>query len=253
LIIILAALTDLAMIDSSQGLLAAGLASGIGVAAALDIAILRVRHGRWEFPSGAVLTGWLVAMVLSPYEPWYVPAATSAIAVVSKYVVRSRTANVFNPAALAIVVTFYALGTGQSWWGALPDLQGPGLVALFATGLYMADRVNKMPLVLVFLFVYYGLFTISAFVGDPRHVAEVYRSPDVNAALFFAFFLLTDPPTSPAKYRDQIVCGVLVAAASYVIFQVTGAAHYLLSGVLVGNVWEAWRRARLHAARALAR
>jgi len=33
-----------------------------------------------------------------------------------------------------------------------------------------------------------------------------------------------------------------VAVAAFAIFQWTGAAHYLLSAVLVGNVWEAWRR-----------
>lgn len=62
--------------------------------------------------------------------------------------------------------------------------------------------------------------------------------------LFFAFFILTDPPTSPVKYPQQIVCGVLVAGVSYAVFEFVGAAYYLLAGVLVGNVWEAWRRVR---------
>jgi len=66
--------------------------------------------------------------------------------------------------------------------------------------------------------------------------------PDLHAALFFAFFFLTDPPTSPNRYRDQIICALIVAAAGYLIFERLGAAHYLLSGVLVGNVWEAGRR-----------
>ena len=29
--------------------------------------------------------------------------------------------------------------------------------------------------------------------------------------------MLTDPPTSPPKYRDQLVCAVIVAAAGLVI------------------------------------
>jgi Na+-translocating ferredoxin:NAD+ oxidoreductase RnfD subunit len=65
----------------------------------------------------------------------------------------------------------------------------------------------------------------------------------LQAALFFAFFILTDPPTSPVKYVDQLVCGAIVAAASFATFELVGAACYLLAGVLVGNVWEAWRRA----------
>ena len=63
--------------------------------------------------------------------------------------------------------------------------------------------------------------------------------------LFFAFFILTDPPTSPTKYRDQIICGVLVAVVSYAVFEWIGAVYYLLAGVLAGNVWEAWRRKRI--------
>ena len=88
------------------------------------------------------------------------------------------------------------------------------------------------------------LFTITTFLTDPAQFVEIYRSPDLQAVLYFSFFILTDPPTSPAKYRPQIICGVLVAAVSFAVFEWIGAAYYLLAGVLVGNVWEAFRRAR---------
>ena len=227
------------------GLLAASVA-----AMAVDAPILRFRNGEWEFPSGALLTGLIVAMVLSPMEPWHIPAITAAIAVASKYLARTRSANIFNPAALALVVSFYAFDTGQSWWGALPDAAPYLLVVLFATGIFIADRVNKMPLVIAFLGVYYLLFTITAFIGDPGRLVEIYRSPDLQAVLFFAFFMLTDPPTAPTKYRDQIICGAIVAVVGYAVFEWVGAAYYLLAGLLVGNVWEGWRRARVSARRA---
>src|SRR5436190_10423873 len=76
------------------------LTSAIGVAALVDAVILRYRRGAWEYPSGAVLTGAIIAMVLSPHEPWYVAATAAAVGVFSKYVFRLRTANIFNPAAL---------------------------------------------------------------------------------------------------------------------------------------------------------
>ena len=150
----------------------------------------------------------------------------------------------FNPAALALVVAFYVFHTAQSWWGSLPEITPWALAVIFATGIFITDRVNKMPLVLAFLGCYYLLFTVTAFVGDPNGVAEVFRNPDLNAVLFFAFFILTDPPTSPVKYPDQLVCAVIVAVTSYAVYEWVGAAYYLLAGVLVGNVWEAWRRVR---------
>ncbi|HEV8410484.1 MAG TPA: hypothetical protein VGQ30_08240, partial [Gemmatimonadaceae bacterium] len=86
------------------------------------------------------------------------------------------------------------------------------------------------------------LFTITAFVGDPAKVVDMYRAPDLHAALFFAFFMLTDPPTSPPKERDQLVYGAITAAVSYAVFELIGAAYFLLAGLLVANIWEAARR-----------
>jgi Na+-translocating ferredoxin:NAD+ oxidoreductase RnfD subunit len=212
------------------------------VAAFIDVFVLRAKTGIWEIPDGAILTGLFIAMVLSTYQPKYVAVITSAVAIVSKHVFRSRWANVFNPAAFALVATFYVFDTAQNWWGALPEVNPVFVVVLFATGYYIVDRVNKMPLVLSFLAGYYLLFTIQAFAGNPRAVAEIFRAPDLHASLFFAFFILTDPPTSPVKYPHQMICGVLVAIASYLFFEFVGAAYYLLAGVLVGNVYEAVRR-----------
>ncbi len=253
LLIVFAILIGLAAPSEGIGHVGPALAGAVLAAVVVDLPILRLREGAWVFPSGAILTGLIVAMVLSPFEPWYVDACTAAIGVASKYVLRTRLANIFNPAALGLVATFYVFNTGQSWWGALPDAPPVVLIALFATGLFITQRVNKLPLVLAFLGAYYLLFTATTFVGDPARVAELYRTPDVQAALYFAFFILTDPPTSPTRAPDQIICGLIVAAVSYAVFEWVGAAYFLLAGVLVGNVWEGARRWRIDRARQAAR
>jgi Na+-translocating ferredoxin:NAD+ oxidoreductase RnfD subunit len=244
LTIVLAILTVLAAPGEGVSHVAPGLAGAILVAMLIDAPILRLRGTSWVFPSGALLTGWIVALVLSAQEPWYVTTITAAVGVVSKHLFRTRAANVFNPAALAIVATFYVFDTGQSWWGALPEITPFALIVLLATGIFITDRVKKMPLVLAFLGGYFLLFTVTAFASNPAHVAEVFIAPDLHAVLFFAFFILTDPPTSPVKPRDQLVCGAIVAVVSYGVFEWIGAAYFLLAGVLAGNVWEAWRRMR---------
>jgi Na+-translocating ferredoxin:NAD+ oxidoreductase RnfD subunit len=137
---------------------------------------------------------------------------------------------------------------GQNWWGALPEITPLALVPLFATGIFITNRVNKIPLVLSFLGAYYLLVTITAFAGQPAKVAVLYRTPDLHAALFFAFFMVTDPPTSPPKQRDQVVNGVITAVVSYAVFELIGAAYFLLAGLLAANAWEAWRRWRTRAA-----
>jgi Na+-translocating ferredoxin:NAD+ oxidoreductase RnfD subunit len=220
-------------------------AVGAASAAVVDVVLVMVRRDEWIFPSGALLSGLIVAMVLSAYEPLTVIAATAAIASASKHIFRIRAWNVFNPAALAIVVSSLAFHTGQSWWGSLPQL-GPGgvggVAVVAVAGLLIANHINKLPLVLTFLASYFLLFTIASYSVGATNVAEIFRSPDTNAVLFFAVFMLDDPPTCPTRYIDQVVYGVVVAASSYAFFMQLGVVYYLLAGVLIGNGWESFRR-----------
>jgi Na+-translocating ferredoxin:NAD+ oxidoreductase RnfD subunit len=242
LILILLALIAISAPGQGLRMVLVGLGSASAAAGLTDILILRLRKKVWEFPSGAVLSALIIGMVVRAQEPWHVVTLTAVVAVLSKYIFRSHTANVFNPAALAMVASFYVFHTGQSWWGALVDVFPMAKLLLIAGGIYIADRVNKMPLVLAFLGSYFALFTIAAFVRDPLSVAEIFRTPDFEAALYFAFIILTDPPTSPTRYRDQLICAGVVAVVSFAFFELLGAVYFLLAGVLAGNLWEAWRR-----------
>jgi Na+-translocating ferredoxin:NAD+ oxidoreductase RnfD subunit len=218
-------------------------------AMAIDLLMVHRMRGRWAFPSGALVTGLIVAMILNPHSAWYVAAVTSVIGVLSKYIVRGHTANVFNPAALALVATFYLFNPAQNWWGALPALPAAALLVLLATGAFITYKVNKIPAVLAFLGVYYLFATTAAFAGNPARFADLYRAPDLHAALYFAFFMVTDPPTSPPKNRDQVIFGSITAAAAFAAFDLIGAAYFLLAGLLVANMWEGWRRRREHRSR----
>ena len=214
----------------------------MAVAALLDMGIIWVLRSEWEFPSGALLTGLIIGVILRPQEPTSVVVAVSVIAIVSKHVLRTRWSNIFNPAALALVASSFLFSTGQSWWGSMPDFGPLGIIVMCATGLFIADRINKLPLVVVFLGAYFALFTVASFLGKPIDVAEIFRTPDLQATLFFAFFMVDDPPTCPARYEDQIPFGLIVAVASFVIFIVVGAVYFLPAGLLVANAWESGRR-----------
>ena len=128
-----------------------------------------------------------------------------------------------------------AFGSGESWWGALAELPAPWTLVLCVMGVLLVERLNKLPLLLTFLLVYFGAFTAISF-SQPQLVAEMFRPPFLQAALFLAFFMLTDPPTSPGKASDQVWMGALagfVAAGA----QLAGLGQaYLLVGLLAVNV-----------------
>src|SRR5207253_11449984 len=66
---------------------------------------------------------------------------------------------------------------------------------------------------------------------------DALRPPFINATLFFRFLMLTDPPTSPGKDKDQIVFGVVTGVSGTVIYGLFGGLMYLFIGVLIGNFY----------------
>ena len=213
-----------------------------GTAAAVDMMIVALRRDEWLFPDGALLTGMIVALVLRPQEPAAVVMLAATVAILTKQFIRTRWSNILNPAAAGLVFATLVFGSGQAWWGALPQLEVLGAVLILGCGYYMANRLNKLPMILAFLGVYYALFTVAGFFGDTGVTAEVFRTPDLQAALFFSFFMLDDPPTSPVRIEDQVVYGIVVATAAYFIFISYGGVYYLPAALLLGNVWESGRR-----------
>src|SRR5690349_14942752 len=117
----------------------------------------------------------------------------------------------------------------------------PFLMVVLATGAFIVDRINKFPMVLTFLGLYFGAFTLIGLI-QPVLVAEMFRAPFVQSAVYLAVFMLTDPPTSPGRYIEQIWFGAL-AAITACVSQLMGAGQaYLLLAVLVPNAaLAAWR------------
>jgi len=217
-------------------------AAAVGGATLMEVLLVRFGQNEWRFPSSAVLTGLIVGLIMSPQEPWLISAAAGVVATDAKHLLRFGRSHIFNPAAVGLLAVFALFATGQSWWGALTDLPGPAVLLLIVTGYLVAGRANKLPSALAFLATYVALFTMAAFVVDANYVRDVFRTPFVQMALFFGLFMVTDPPTTPVPFYDQVLFGIIVAAASYMTYMATRGLYFLLAGILVGNaVYAAWR------------
>src|SRR5260370_39657063 len=83
LTIVLVILLCLAAPHAGIKLVAPGLLTAVIAASAIDVLVLRRIHGGWEFPSGALLTALIVAMILTPHEHWVLAPCTSPIPISS--------------------------------------------------------------------------------------------------------------------------------------------------------------------------
>lgn len=109
-------------------------ATALSVAALIDAVGALWPRDRWGIPGGTLLTGLIGALVMNPITPTSIIALTTAFAVARKYVLRTRRSNVFNAAALALVVACFAFGRGESRWDALTDLPTAVVVLLVVGG-----------------------------------------------------------------------------------------------------------------------
>src|SRR5438128_1033330 len=94
----------------------------VGTCAALEIAIAFARRRVIMWPASALITGNGVAFILRlpgtrhgewwSLHGWWIYAATAAVSLLSKYVIRLRGGHVFNPSNFGLVLCFLILGSG---------------------------------------------------------------------------------------------------------------------------------------------
>ncbi|MFY4776694.1 RnfABCDGE type electron transport complex subunit D [Metabacillus sp. RGM 3146] len=235
-LLVLALIGDLNT-NAITGLKSTGIA--VGTAVLLDF-ILSLRYKKkLRLPDGGILTGLIIALVLNIAEQWYVPAIASAAAILSKHILKMKKKPIFNPAAFGLLAVLLIFSSGQSWWGSLSLLPSWFVILVLIGGYMVTNKVNKFPQVFAFIGTYCLIILIMAYFGT-GDVTNALRNPFVNSALFLAFFMVTDPPTSPAKYKDQVLFGFIAATISCADYLIFGGLSYLLIGLLAANAWKAW-------------
>ncbi|MFD0698541.1 RnfABCDGE type electron transport complex subunit D [Paenibacillus sp. GCM10027628] len=220
----------------------------VAVSVAVDVLCSRMARRKRVLPDGAVITGLIIALILSTATSWYIVAATSILAILSKHVLVYKKKPIFNPAAFGLLLSILFFRSGQSWWGAFGDLPAWTIGILLIGGYLVTNRVHKFPQVFSFLGTYFILLLMMGIfqVGD---ATDALRPPFINASLFFALFMLTDPPTSPAKDKDQVIFGILSAVVGAVVYGLFGGLMYLFIGLLVANFYHLLKNLSLHASK----
>jgi Na+-translocating ferredoxin:NAD+ oxidoreductase RnfD subunit len=233
---VLAGLAAAASIAASSyhGILNMGV--GAVTAALLDFAVMRLQQRKRLLPDGALLTGLIIGLVVSPSVSWMIVLLASAIAIASKHLLALRKRPIFNPAAFGLLAVLLLFPTGQDWWGAMSDLSVWYLPLLLAGGYWITFRVNKFALVFAFLGLYFSAFLAVALLGV-ADVGDMFRVPFVNSVLFLSFFMLTDPPTSPGKTIEQVSFAIVAAGISVWTNLSIGGETFLLTGLLAANLW----------------
>jgi hypothetical protein len=232
----------------SFGILEAYERTGLAIVSAIaaEMALGRTTYGRWPHPASAYISGISVGILTrSPFLWPY--ALTSWISILSKYVLRVDGRHLWNPSNFGVsVVLFLAPETvsllsiqwGNNIWP---------MAVIWLLGFFIVWRVGKLHISAAYVvsFLVFG-FILSAITGNPWQAALA----PITGPMYqlFIFFMVTDPKTTVATRRGQIVVVVCVAFVEMLLrlAEVIYAPFYAL--FLVGPsalLIERWWRMRL--------
>jgi len=144
-----------------------------------------------------------------------VAAAAAAIAIGSKFLLRVRGKHVFNPANVAIVTLMVCsdhawISSGQ--WGNA----ALGAFALACLGCVVLTRARRAETTIAFLCAYaLLLFGRAIWLGDPLTIPM--HQMQNGALLLFAFFMISDPKTTPDTPVGRVFYAMLVAGVAFTI------------------------------------
>jgi len=165
-------------------------------------------------PLSALITSFSLTLLLRT-DVVALAALAAAIAVGSKFLVRVRGKHVFNPANFALVTLM--LVSDRAWvssgqWGSATI----GALALTCLGLLVLTRARRAETTIAFLLCYGALlFGRALWLGDPLSIPT--HQLQNGALLIFAFFMISDPKTTPDAAMGRTLYAAIVASVAFII------------------------------------
>ena len=143
-------------------------------------------------------------------------AAVAAIAIVSKYVVAFRGLHIFNPVALAAVLISLVGLNFATWWIATPLLAPLVLLG----GILITAKIRRFPMVVTGIMVATIVFGTLAAIEGSLSTQALWSYLVSTPLLFFMFVMVTEPLTTPAGHKAQVLYGALIAGLLHLPFTI---------------------------------
>lgn len=162
----------------------------------------------------ALITALSLTLLLRADAVWPL-ALAAAVAVASKFTLRLGDKHIFNPANFAIAAML--LATDAVW--TTPGQWGTAIwfAALLAgAGLFVTFRAARFDVPLIFLGVFaLALFARALWLGDPLSI-PLLRLQN-GALILFAFFMISDPKTTPDGAIARAIFAAGAALLTYIL------------------------------------
>jgi Na+-transporting NADH:ubiquinone oxidoreductase subunit NqrB len=156
----------------------------------------------------ALILVLIIAPPLSISDIHYLILAgwASMLAMASKYIFAIHKKHLFNPVAIAVVLTALVINQSANWWVGTTALMPFVLVG----GLLIVRKLKRSDLVIAFLVAAFLSTEFFGFLKGSNLLLSAQRILLSSPLLFFAFIMLTEPLTVPLTKMKRIVYGIFV-------------------------------------------
>src|SRR5258708_20574004 len=184
----------------------------------------------------AVITALILALILDPAQSpgdlqflgW-----VAILAMSSKYLLAFRKKPLFNPAAIAVVITAFAMGGTASWWIGTASM----LPVVLIGGWLIARKLRQEEMVLLFCaaaLVSTCLFSLVQ--GKPLSI-ELTQLLRQSPLFFFASIMLTEPLTAPPTRNLRRWYGALTGVLFIPLVHIAPIYSTPELALIIGNVF----------------
>lgn len=145
---------------------------------------------------------------------WYTSLLAAFLTISSKYIFRFNKKHIFNPSAFGIIATI--LITADAWLS--PGQWGNNAVIFFFVitfGTIIVTSVQKLDISLSFLLTFIGLLYWRQVMVLGWPADYFIHSINTGSLLLFAFFMISDPKTSPNHPLARVLWAAIIAAVSF--------------------------------------
>lgn len=191
--------------------------TGVLFAVITDLAIYYTQHKKLFLPKSAIITGFIVAGIISFQEPFWMTILFPIIAIAAKHVIKIHHKHFLNPANTALfIATLFNISL--SW-----SLES-NIYILIIAGLYFVYRLKKWGHIL-------GFFI-------PLSVLLLLRgtNPLLMISWFFLFIMLIEPKTSGIGFLRGLIFGTIASLSSFVILIFIPQYDFFVFGLFITNL-----------------
>jgi glycine betaine catabolism B len=182
------------------------------------------------------ITAFILALIISP------PQSVSDLGIIfwapllattSKYILAIGNKHLFNPVAIAVVLTSIGINVGASWWIGNAYMAFPVVIGSFL----IIRKIRHQEMINSFLFTVIFL-TIGLSIINGNNLGTTLTNLFLHSPLiFFAGIMLTEPLTSPSTKNLQFLFGILIG---FLFVPQIHIGNYYFSpeeALLIGNIF----------------